>query len=83
MNSIENHKLKFDEAVQAEQLKKGKNSRLICYVQYEENVNRLKLWGDNATNRQQSCQKICLVTSRVWWKYSRKTRKTWIELAIC
>ena len=42
MYSIENHKLKFDEAVQAEQLKKGKNSRLTCCVQYEANVNRLK-----------------------------------------
>ena len=42
MYSIENHKLKFDEAVQAEQLKKGENSRLICCVQYEANVNRLK-----------------------------------------
>ena len=43
MMSVEEHKIKFEKKVNEEQEKKGKNSRMLTKIHYENTVERLKM----------------------------------------
>ena len=51
MMSVEEHKIKFEKKVKEEQERKGKNSRMLTKIHYENTVERLKMLENVAEQR--------------------------------